>query len=286
MKNFLAVDLGASNGRLLLGRWDGTRFHLNEVHRFCNGPVTVMGHKHWDTLRLWEEIKTGLSRYSAEYKEVPAAIGVDTWGVDFGLLDGAGRLLGNPYHYRDSQTDGMMETLFQTVPADQVFAETGIQFMQFNSVFQLYAMVRRCDPQLAAARRLLFMPDLFHYWLTGVQSAEYTIATTSQMLGARERQWASGMLGRLGIPTEILPEIVRPGTVLGALLRDVVQECGHGRLPAGCRDRQSRYRERGCRHPGARRKECLHQQRNVEPDGHGGEGTGHQRADPSDERDQ
>ncbi len=226
MKNFLAIDLGASNGRVLLGRWDGARFHLNEVHRFDNGPVTVMGHKHWDVLRLWGNIKTGLARYAAEYKEPPAAIGVDTWGVDFGLLDGAGRLLGNPYHYRDSQTDGVMEKLFRKVPAEQVFGETGIQFMQFNSIFQLYAMVLRCDPQLAVARRLLFMPDLFHYWLTGVQAGEYTIATTSQMLSASKRQWASKMLGDIGIPGPILPDIIRPGTVLGSLLGSVADGCG------------------------------------------------------------
>ena len=189
MPNFLAVDLGASNGRVLLANWDGGRFTLRELHRFSNGPSHVLGRMHWNVLGLFAEIKTGLNRYAAEFDEPPAGIGVDTWGVDYALLDGAGQLLGNPVHYRDARTNGVPDLLFQVVPADEVFRVTGIQFMQLNTLYQLYSMVLAHDPQLAAARTFVMMPDLFHYWLTGRKTVEYTIASTTQMLDCRRRVW-------------------------------------------------------------------------------------------------
>ncbi len=228
--NFLAADLGASNGRVLLGRWDGERFGLEVLHRFDNGPTNVLGRLYWDVLALWREVKAGMTRYAAANPEPLAGIGIDTWGVDYGLLDAAGRLLGNPVHYRDSRTQGMVDHLFTRIPKQEVFDLTGIQFLELNTLFQLYSMRVQGDPQLDAARRLLLMPDLFHYWLSGEQVAEYTIASTTQMLLARERTWATDLLGRLELPASILPTIVQPGTVIGPLLAQVAAETG---IPAG-----------------------------------------------------
>lgn len=224
--NFLAVDLGASNGRVLLGRWDGERFQLEVLHRFDNGPTNVLGRLYWDVLALWREVKAGMMRYAAANTAPLAGIGIDTWGVDYGLLDAAGRLLGNPVHYRDSRTHGMVDHLFTRIPKAEVFDLTGIQFLELNTLFQLYSMRVQGDPQLDAARRLLLMPDLFHYWLSGEQVAEYTIASTTQMLLARERSWATEMLARLDLPAAILPPIVQPGTVIGPLLPHVAEETG------------------------------------------------------------
>ena len=224
--NFIAADLGASNGRLLLARWNGARFRLEELHRFDNGPTVVHDRLYWDALALWREIKHGLARYAATVDSAPAAIGIDTWGVDYALIDRTGRLLGNPVHYRDARCNGVQERLFGVVPAEKVFAETGIQFMQINTLIQLYAMRDQGDPQLDHAATLLMIPDLFNYWMTGRKAVEYTIASTTQMLHAAERRWATGLLAKLGLPTHILPEIVAPGTKLGALLPSVCAETG------------------------------------------------------------
>lgn len=229
--NFIAADLGASNGRVLLARWDGARFTLQELHRFPNGPVEAMGRLFWNALGLWSDILAGLARYAAQEQIPLAGIGVDTWGVDFALLDRAGRLLGNPVHYRDARNNGMPERAFAAVPSDAIFAQTGIQFMQINTLFQLFAMRQEEDPQLDAAHTLLMIPDLFHYWLTGRKAAEYTIASTSQMLHAADRRWATGLLARLKLPTAILPEIVAPGTVLGPLRAAVREQTGLGGEP-------------------------------------------------------
>jgi rhamnulokinase len=224
--NFIAADLGASNGRVLCARWDGQRFHLQELHRFPNGPVEVMGRLYWNSLGLWSEIKSGLAHYAAQEFTPPAGIGIDTWGVDFALLDQCGRLLGNPLHYRDAHTNGIPDRAFGVVSSDAIFGETGIQFMQINTLFQLYALRLAGDPQLDAAATLLMMPDLFHYWLTGRKAAEYTIASTTQMLHATDRRWATGLLARLGLPTHLLPELVPPGAVLGPVRAAVCEETG------------------------------------------------------------
>ena len=155
-----------------------------------------------------------------------AAIGIDTWGVDYALLDSTGRLLGNPVHYRDARCNGVQERLFGVVPPEKIFGETGIQFMQINTLIQLYAMRDQGDPQLDQAATLLMIPDLFNYWMTGRKAVEYTIASTTQMLHAAERRWATGLLAKLGLPTQILPEIVPPGTSLGNLLASVCDETG------------------------------------------------------------
>ena len=224
--DFVAIDLGASSGRVLLGRWDGARFDLQELHRFDNGAVNVLGRLHWDVLRLWSEIKDGLAHYAARFDRPPAGIGVDTWGVDFALLDRAGHLLGNPYHDRDPHTEGVPEQVFARVPRRQIFEQTGIQFMRLNTLYQLFSLAQAGDPQLAAAETLLMMPDLFHYWLTGRKMAEYTDATTSQFFLCRERRWATDLLAQLGLPTQILPPVVAPGTILGELQPDVMAEVG------------------------------------------------------------
>ena len=230
--NFVAADLGASNGRVLLGRWDGERFALEELHRFANGPVAVHGRMHWDVLSQWTEIKHGLARYAGQHSAPLAGIGIDTWGVDYGLLDRAGRLLGNPVHYRDARTNGIFERAFPIVSRADIFAATGLQFIQLNTLFQLLAMRLTGDPQLDYADCMLLMPDLFHYWFTGEKIAEYTIASTTQMLRARDRQWAHDLLARFDIPTAMLPRIAAPGTVVGPVLPAVQEETGlRGAVP-------------------------------------------------------
>ncbi len=222
--NFLAIDLGASSGRVLLGQWDGAHFNVRELHRFANGPVDLLGHQHWDVLCIWAEIKRGLTKYTAQFDRPLAGVGVDTWGVDFALLDSEGHLLGNPYHYRDPRTDGMMELVFQRVPRSEVFDHTGIQFLQLNTLYQLFSMALNKDPQLEMAGTLLMTPDLFHYWLTGRKATEFTIATTSQMFNVRECRWATEMLTQLGIPTHFLLPVVSPGTVLGDMRPELMSE--------------------------------------------------------------
>jgi len=224
--NFVAIDLGASSGRLAVGRWDGSRFALEELHRFSNGGVRAHGSIYWDVLHLWSEIKTGLTRYAAKYDASPAGISVDTWGVDFALLDGSGRLLGNPHHYRDPRTDGMPDRVFAQIPQSNVFGKTGIQSMQINTLFQLFSMAVSKDPRLDAAASLLMTPDLFNFWLSGEKANEYTISSTSQMVDCRERDWHRAMIEELGIPSHVLGEIVAPGTPLSQIRTDVLRDCG------------------------------------------------------------
>jgi len=223
--DFLAVDLGASNGRLINGTWDGRQFHLHEVHRFPNGPVHVLGHLHWDVLHMWQEIQHGLQRYTSTSSNPLVSVGVDTWGVDFALLDRSGHLIGNPYHYRDARTDGMMERAFARVPQEEIFARTGIQFMQLNTLYQLLSMVEGQHPALDVAHTLLMMPDLFHYWLTGVAQTEYTIASTTQLLNAHRREWDKELMEALGIPAHLFLPLVNPGSVVGTVREEVRNMC-------------------------------------------------------------
>lgn len=218
---FLAIDLGASNGRVLAGQWDGARFTLHELHRFPNGPVRIVGSLFWDTARLWAEIQAGISLHPTLTGSELAGVSVDAWGVDFGLLDSRGRLLGHPYHYRDARTNGVPERVFESVPAAEVFRNTGVPAMQINTLYQIFSMVEARDPQLEAARTLLMIPDLFHYWMTGERKAEYTNATTTQMFDTAKRRWAIRLLDALRIPTALLPPVVLPGTILGQLRSDV-----------------------------------------------------------------
>jgi rhamnulokinase len=224
--NFLALDLGAESGRAVVGRFDGKTLRLEEVHRFANGPIRIHDSLHWNVLSLFAEMKHGLAKAVHEHEGELATIGVDTWGVDFGLLDRAGHLIGNPYHYRDSRTDGMVEQAFDIVPREEIFEQTGIQFMQLNSLFQLLAMARQKAPTLEIAETLLMMPDLFNYWFTGQKGCEYTDASTSQCYDMGRGRWASSLLEKLGLPAHIFPEIIQPGTELGPLLPGIAAEIG------------------------------------------------------------
>jgi rhamnulokinase len=225
-KNFLAFDLGAESGRALLGKLDGGKIALEEKHRFANPMGRMNGHLHWNLLAQWEELKTGLRKTAAGGTKLDG-IGVDTWGVDFGFIGRSGEVLGQPYMYRDSRTDGVMDKVFAKVPRDKVFEATGIQFMQLNSLYQYYAMRHeQKSPLLDCADKLLFMPDLFNYLFTGVAKGEFSIATTSQMYDPRRKAWAVDMLQQLDLPTHLLPEIIPSGAVVGALRDDIARECG------------------------------------------------------------
>ena len=206
----LAIDLGAESGRVMAVQFDGRNLNLEELHRFPNIPVKVRGNMNWDILRLWHEIQAGIEKGKALQ---PASLGVDTWGVDFGLLDAQGRLIGNPVHYRDARTDGMMKKVFARVPREEVFAATGIQFMPINTLYQMMSLVD--SPQLTIAETFLTIPDLLSYWLSGEKVCEFSNTTTTQMFNPQTGTWATGMLETLGIPTHIFPEIVQPGTRLG-----------------------------------------------------------------------
>jgi len=231
MKNYLAVDLGAESGRVMLGTISSSSLALEELHRFPNTPVRLPTGLYWDSLRLFHEIQQGLTVAGRERKLAIDGIGVDTWGVDFGLLGRDGALVDNPRHYRDSRNNGMLERTFAVVPREQVFAHTGIQFMQLNSLYQLYAIKLAGSPALDVAELLLFMPDLFNYWLSGAQVSELSIASTSQFYNPREKRWATELFARLGLPEKILAGIVPPGTLLGGLLPHVAEATGLGVAP-------------------------------------------------------
>ena len=228
--NFLAFDLGAESGRAMLAEFDGERLRLSQVHRFPNGPVILPDGLHWDVLRLWSEIKHGLATILREGGKNLASIGLDTWGVDFALLDQRGALVSNPYHYRDSRTDGMLEEAFRRVPREEIFEQTGIQFMPINSLYQLLSMVVRRSPALDIVHTFLTIPDLFNYWLTGRQVCEFSNATTTQCYDPRNKDWAWPLLEGLSIPAHMFHDVVPPGTVLGQLLPSVAEEAG---LPTG-----------------------------------------------------
>jgi len=211
---YLAFDLGAESGRAVLARINSGVISTDEVHRFANQPVEYAGALHWDVLRLWWEFRTTLSRLAETHLN---GIGVDAWGVDYALSGEHGELLQNPYHYRDKRTDGVMELVLATVGKDQIYRETGIQFMQINTLYQLFAHRRDTPNLLRAARKLLTIPDLFHYWLTGNAVCEFTNATTTQMVNPQKHAWCRKLMDKLELPSELLGEIVEPGTIVGKL---------------------------------------------------------------------
>lgn len=225
---FLGVDLGAESGRVVAGLFDGERIRLEEMHRFINGAVHVAGSLRWDVLRLWSEIQTGLGKAAQSFGNDAISVGVDTWGVDYVLLSKTGEMLGQPYHYRDPRTNGVMDHLFSRVPRKDIFATTGLQFMGINTLYQLVAMQQTNPRLMELADRFLMMPDVFHWLLCGSQVVEFTNATTSQALDATTRTWALDLLAKLEIPTGMFPEVVAPGTKLGKLRSDVAERC---RLP-------------------------------------------------------
>ncbi len=224
MKKVLAIDFGASSGRAIIGSFDGKKITLEEIHRFSNDPVSVNGTTYWDVLRLFHEIKQGLIKAKG-YGEI-SSIGIDTWGVDFGLIDKYGQLLENPIHYRDLRTKGMIEEADKAIPLRELYNMTGIQFMELNTVFQLLSLAKNRPHILERADKLLFMPDLFGYMLTGKKTTEYSIATTSQLVDINTKSWSSEIFEKLGIPQNIMCDIVKSGTVLGELSDCVCEECG------------------------------------------------------------
>ena len=215
----------------MLARFDGRRLSLEEAHRFPNRPVTLHGHRFWNILGLWDEILTGL-RKARQVAGTLDSIGVDTWAVDYGLVDAGGFLLGQPYHYRDHRTDGVMEQIFARVPRDVLYQRTGIQFLPFNTLFQLYAHERMQPGELAHAHRLLMIPDLLHNWLCGSLVTERTNATTTQCWDPIAGSWVTDVLDQLAIPTSMLPPMVEAGTPLGEVLPEWRSELGPARVVA------------------------------------------------------
>ena len=222
----LAVDLGASGGRVVAGGFDGRLLELEEVHRFDNGPVTMAGRLIWDLPRLWQEVSLGLRAAAARHGRAVSSVGVDTWGVDFSFLAADGDLLANPVCYRDARTRGMLAATTAAVPREEIFAATGLQFMEINSLYQLMALKHAESRVLAAADRLLMIPDLFHWLLSGVASNERTNASTTQCFDPQSGDWARSLMERLGLPPRIFGAISDPGTVLGPMRPDVAAETG------------------------------------------------------------
>ncbi len=209
-KHVIAIDLGATSGRVMDVAFEGERLRLEEVHRFPNIPVQTPGSLHWDALRLWREITVGIDAARGA-----ASIGLDCWGVDYALLDSAGELLANPYHYRDPRTEGAMKWVFERIPRREIFERTGIQFMPLNALYQLAASIRDGSPLLDYATTMLTIADLFNYWLTGAKTCEFTEATTMQLYNPTQADWDRDIMNAVGIPTDILTPIVPPGTVIG-----------------------------------------------------------------------
>jgi rhamnulokinase len=228
---FLAFDLGAESGRGVIGLFDGEKLRLEDAHRFANSPVRLLDTLYWDALRLFADLKRGLGIAVAAHGKDFAGVGIDTWGVDFGLLGRNDTLLGNPRHYRDHGNDDMMDVAFQMVPRHQIFARTGIQFMQFNTLIQLLALKTWKSPHLEGAETLLMMPDLFNFWFTGQKTTEFSIASTTQMLDPTTRTWALDLLDRFDLPTNLLTDIVPTGTTIGTLRADIADEAGCGPIP-------------------------------------------------------
>ncbi|MBP3938791.1 MAG: rhamnulokinase [Clostridia bacterium] len=228
-KRVLAFDFGASSGRAIIGCFDGEKITLEEVHRFSNDPVSVGGTVYWDVLRLFHEIKQGTikARMAGGFD----SIGIDTWGVDFGLIDAEGKLMENPVHYRDARTAGMVDEAFKTMPKEKLYGITGIQFMELNTLFQLISLKKYRPWMLERADKMLFMPDLFAYMLTGKMCAEYSIASTSQLIDLETQSWSKDILSDFGIKEDIFAPLVKPGTVLGMLAPEVCEECGVEAVP-------------------------------------------------------
>jgi rhamnulokinase len=228
--NLGVVDLGAESGRVFLARYDGTDLVLQEGHRFPNRPVQVHGHLHWNILSLWQEIVQSL-RHARSNADILHSVGVDSWAIDYALLDANGFLLSNPFHYRDQRTEGIMEQVFQRVSQDEIYAATGIQFMPINTLYQLVAH-RQQQPELFQStgpytNRLLLIPDLLHFWLSGEYSCERTNATTTQFWSVTEQHWMSDLLSMFDIPPTLMPPVIEPGTRIGPLLPALREEIGH-----------------------------------------------------------
>jgi rhamnulokinase len=230
-KKFLAFDIGAESGRALLGNLKDNKIELKEIHRFPNGMMNVLGHYHWNIYRLYEEIQKSLEICAIEEKVMPEAIGIDTWGVDYALLAKDGSILEVPFAYRDPRTNSAIEEFFTIVPRKKIYELTGNQFLQFNTLFQLYAAKRDKSPILEMATDLLFMPDVLNYMITGIKKSEFTYATTSQLYNPMKNDWEDELFKALDISRSIMQEIVSPGTILGDLHEAICRQVGIDPLP-------------------------------------------------------
>ena len=228
---FLAFDFGASSGRAMLATFDGEKLTLEEKHRFSNDPVNINGDLHWDVLRLFFEIKQGILKCANSGDRDIDCIGIDTWAVDYGLLDEKDKLLGNPYHYRDTRTEGMYDEAFKLVPKEEIFKETGIAFNWFNTLYQLLAEKLSDSSSLKNAKTMLMMPDLFNFFLTGVKKTEYTNASTTQFYNSERYEWSYDMLKKMGIPTDILTDVIFPGEIVGNVKPELAEELGIAEVP-------------------------------------------------------
>ena len=227
---YLAIDLGASSGRIVEASFDGEKLNFKEIHRFPNDPVSVGGSFHWDILRLLFEIRTGLRKAALSSPGAEFSVGIDTWGVDYGWLDKSGRLLSNPYHYRDTRTRGTLQALDRLFPDGGVYERTGIQQLELNTLNQLLAERQQDSPVMACADKLLFIPDLLNYFLTGVKACEYTIASTGSLLNARTGKPDTDILDAIGLSADRFADPVLPGTPLADLSPDLQDEFGSTRF--------------------------------------------------------
>jgi rhamnulokinase len=231
VRRYLAIDLGAESGRAIVGELSDGRLHMREIARFENRMVRISGRLHWNIFELFEQIKGALKTFAKTYKEPPVSIGLDTWGVDFGLLASDGSILGLPYAYRDKRTEGAVESFFRRMDKRSVYEKTGIQTLPINTLFQLESMVRDNSPLIGATKDLLFIPDLLHYLLTGKKVTEFTFATTSQLFNPRLGDWDEELIETLGVPGSWFQAIVKPGTVIGTLSDEVSRETGLDSTP-------------------------------------------------------
>lgn len=222
---YVAVDLGASNGRVIVATLQSQRLELEEIWRFENKPISLHGRMFWDFLSLFDNVKTGLKLAFSKYGDEITSIGVDTWGVDYGLIGRNGHLLSNPVCYRDSRTNGMVEEVLVKIDKSELYQRTGLQTMQINTLFQLLSSVTQEPDIIQCADKLLFMPDLFNYFLTGKAVNEYTEATTSQLFNPRDKAWDISLFESLGIPM-LMQNMVFPPTLLGMLSPHLVEELG------------------------------------------------------------
>lgn len=228
-KKVLTFDFGASSGRAILSKYEGEKITLQEVHRFSNDPVDIGNTLYWDVLRLFYEVKQGILK--AKQNGGFDAIGIDTWGVDFGLIDKNGELISNPVHYRDLRTENIPELAFKKMSKDEIYERTGIQFMRINTLYQLYYLVKNRPEIIEKIEKMLFMPDLFAYFLTGEKRSELTIASTSNMLNPYTKTWDTDILSNLEIPERIFPKMIKPGEQYGYLKKSIAEELGCDTVP-------------------------------------------------------
>jgi sugar (pentulose or hexulose) kinase len=231
IKKYIAVDLGAESGRVMLGSVSNDKLSLEQIHRFSNSPIKENNSLRWDFNKLFSEIKTGISKAVKAAKAQVWGIGIDSWGVDFGLTDADGRLIENPLHYRDSRTDAMMERAFELMSKREIYENTGLQFMQFNTIYQLLAMRLAYSVALAKAKKLIFIADLVSYHLCGKLYGEYTLASTSQLMDMKTGKWSKEVFDKLSLPINIMPRIVKPGTVVGQFTAEIGRQLRCGPIP-------------------------------------------------------